>query len=92
MFNDRETVRSLIQLNESIDSIRENFGIDKKKSTAEVIKPYEAMSEFLNNDEYKLIKKDWKSKEERKRKLLMEKYLGYLNQINKTLKDAEKNI
>ena len=92
MFNDRETVRSLIQLNESIDSIRENFGIDKKKSTAEVIKTYEAMSEFLNNDEYKLIKKDWKSKEERKRKLLMEKYLGYLNQINKTLKDAEKNI
>lgn len=91
MLNDKKTIISLIQMKESIDSVREELGITKEQSTQEAIKSYEIMTEFLNKDEYKITRKDWLEYTEEQKKL-MEKYIKYLNEINKTLEHAEKNI
>jgi hypothetical protein len=92
MLNEKKVVVSLVQMKESINSIRENFGIEKNETTKNVVNTYDSMSNFLNSDEFTITRTNWLNKKDKEQKKLMEKYISYLNQINKILKDAEKNI
>ena len=91
MPNDKKTIRSLIQMKESIEFIREELGISKEKSTQEALNTYLILNQFLNKDRYERVRGYWYPHILEQKKL-MKRYLKYLNEINKTLKHAEKNI